>query len=105
MLDLTHPQTQHSPRLTIIRAMRVETKTIPNATLGAFCEENHVALMHTSRGVLDGLTFATKDVFHIAGSRTGFGNPDWIRTHSAEKRLLQLSKAYLMLERICSDVL
>ena len=98
MLDLTHPQTQHSPRLTIIRAMRVETKTIPNATLGAFCEENHVALMHscthalmhTSRGVLDGLTFATKDVFHIAGSRTGFGNPDWIRTHSAEKRLLQL---------------
>ncbi len=91
MLDLTHPQTQHSPRLTIIRAMRVETKTIPNATLGAFCEENHVALMHTSRGVLDGLTFATKDVFHIAGSQ--------------KKRLLQLSKAYLMLERICSDVL
>ena len=63
----------------------MEKKTIPNATLGAFCKENHVALMHTSTGVLDGLTFATKDVFHIAGSRTGFGNPDWIRTHSEEE--------------------
>ena len=85
--------------------MRVETKTIPNATLGAFCEENHVALMHTSRGVLDGLTFATKDVFHIAGSRTGFGNLTGFELIVQKKRLLQLSKAYLMLERICSDVL
>jgi len=110
MLDLTHPQTQHSPRLTIIRAMRVETKTIPNATLGAFCEENHVALMHTSRGVLDGLTFATKDVFHIAGSRTGFGNPDWIRTHSAEKTTAPVVKSLLdagadMLGRTLTDEL
>jgi amidase len=24
---------------------------------------------------------AVKDVFHIAGHRTGFGNPDWLRTH------------------------
>ena len=30
---------------------------------------------------LAGLTFAVKDVFHIAGHRTGFGHPDWLRTH------------------------
>jgi amidase len=49
--------------------------------LGAFCRDNHVSLMHSARGVLSGLRFAVKDAFHIAGSRTGFGNPDWIRTH------------------------
>jgi amidase len=27
------------------------------------------------------MTFAAKDVFHIAGHRTGFGHPDWLRTH------------------------
>ena len=32
-----------------------------------------------------GLTFAAKDVFDIAGYRTGAGNPDWLRTHPAAK--------------------
>ena len=32
-------------------------------------------------GPLAGLTMAVKDIFHIAGHRTGFGNPDWLRTH------------------------
>jgi len=57
---------------------------IPHDTLGAFCRDNHMALEHTSNGTLDGLTFAAKDVFHIAGARTGFGNPDWLRTHPVE---------------------
>ncbi|KQJ85501.1 amidase 1 [Brachypodium distachyon] len=30
---------------------------------------------------LHGLTFAIKDIFDIAGRVTGFGNPDWSRTH------------------------
>ena len=86
----------------------MEKKTIPNATLGAFCKEKHVALMHTSTGVLDGLTFATKDVFHIAGSRTGFGNPDWIRTHSEEETTAPVVKSLLdvgadMLGRTLTD--
>jgi amidase len=48
---------------------------------GAFSRDTHVALTGSGRGPLAGLTFATKDVFHIAGHRTGFGNPDWLRTH------------------------
>ncbi|XP_022719372.1 amidase 1-like [Durio zibethinus] len=32
---------------------------------------------------LSGLTFAVKDIFDIEGYVTGFGNPDWARTHSA----------------------
>lgn len=32
---------------------------------------------------LNGLTFAVKDIFDIEGHITGFGNPDWAKTHSA----------------------
>ncbi|XP_023644973.1 amidase 1-like [Capsella rubella] len=32
---------------------------------------------------LQGLTFAIKDIFDVEGRVTGFGNPDWLRTHSA----------------------
>ncbi|KAJ4956981.1 hypothetical protein NE237_013764 [Protea cynaroides] len=30
---------------------------------------------------LNGLTFAIKDIFDVEGYVTGFGNPDWARTH------------------------
>ncbi|KAE8675375.1 hypothetical protein F3Y22_tig00111671pilonHSYRG00059 [Hibiscus syriacus] len=32
---------------------------------------------------LSGLTFSVKDIFDVDGYVTGFGNPDWKRTHSA----------------------
>lgn len=53
----------------------------PRDTLGAFCVENHAALSATGSGPLSGLTFAAKDVFDVADSRTGFGNPIWLETH------------------------
>ena len=53
----------------------------PDDPLGAFCVENHAALAGSGRGPLLGLTFAAKDVFDIAGSRTGFGNPAWLESH------------------------
>jgi amidase len=53
----------------------------PNDPLGAFCRENHVALNGSGSGPLAGLTFAAKDAFEIAGVHTGFGQPDWLRTH------------------------
>jgi amidase len=37
----------------------------------------------TGAGALDGLTFGVKDLFDIKGEVTGFGNPDWGRTHAA----------------------
>ncbi len=49
--------------------------------LGAFCRENQAALRGSGSGPLAGLTFAAKDVFDIAGSRTGFGSPTWLNTH------------------------
>jgi amidase len=57
--------------------------TIPNDPLGAFCRDNHIAMKGSGTGPLAGLTFATKDAFNIAGARTGFGQPDWLRTHAA----------------------
>ena len=63
--------------------------------VGAFCRANHVALNGADEGPLEDLTFGAKDVFHIAGARTGFGSPVWLATHeppaqtaSAVKRLL-----------------
>nr|DAD32116.1 TPA_asm: hypothetical protein HUJ06_010967 [Nelumbo nucifera] len=35
---------------------------------------------------LTGLTFAVPDVFDIDGCVTGFGNPDWVKTHEAATR-------------------
>ena len=64
-------------------------------SVGAFCRHNHVALAGAGEGPLEGLTFGAKDVFHIAGTRTGFGSPTWLATHEppvetavAVKRLL-----------------
>lgn len=46
---------------------------------GAFVESFVVS--PTSRGVLDGLRFAAKDLIDVAGYRTGCGNPTWRDTH------------------------
>jgi amidase len=59
---------------------------IPDDPLGAFCRHNHVALAGAAEGPLRGLTFAVKDVFDIAGHRTGNGNPVWLATHEAAAR-------------------
>ena len=63
-------------RMTIVQAQGP-----PDDPLGAFCRENHMALEGDSSGPLAGLTFGVKDIFHIDGHRTGFGHPDWLRTH------------------------
>jgi len=57
------------------------TIKLPNDPLGAFCRENHAAVKGSGAGPLAGLSFAAKDAFNIAGARTGFGQPDWLRTH------------------------
>jgi amidase len=54
--------------------------------LGAFCRHTHVALRGAAEGALSGLKFAVKDIYAIAGHRTGFGSPDWLRTHGAASR-------------------
>ena len=58
---------------------------IANDRLGAFCH-THVEMKGASRGPLLGLTFAVKDIYDVAAHRTGFGSPDWLRTHGPRRR-------------------
>ena len=54
-------------------------------TLGAFCRHTHVEVPGAASGPLAGLSFGLKDIFDVAGHKTGFGCPDWLRTHDAAK--------------------
>ena len=55
-------------------------------SLGCFVPGSAVHRQGASGGLLSGLTFAAKDIFDIAGHVSGFGNPDWLRTHEAAKQ-------------------
>lgn len=59
---------------------------IPDDALGAFCRHTHVAVSGSGSGSLAGLTFGVKDIYDIAGHKTGFGSPDWLATHEAATR-------------------
>jgi amidase len=48
------------------------------ADFGAFVPDGMCRRDATARGVLDGLTFAVKDLIDVDGCRTGGGNPDWL---------------------------
>jgi amidase len=52
----------------------------------AFCRHTHVELAGAPTGPLHGLSFAVKDVFDVAGQRTGNGNPVWLETHAPAAR-------------------
>jgi amidase len=47
----------------------------------AFIPGARLEIAPTGTGVLDGLSFAVKDLFDVAGHPTSYGNPDWERTH------------------------
>src|SRR3970040_332232 len=57
-----------------------------NDPLGAFCRHTHAELKGAPGGPLAGLTFGVKDIYDIAGHKSAFGSPDWLRTHDAAKR-------------------
>lgn len=83
---------------------------VPEDPLGAFCRNNHVALEGASDGLLAGLSFAAKDVFDIAGTRTGYGHPTWLETHppagtTAEAVRLVLDAGAKLVGRTISDEL
>ncbi len=71
------------------------TKDIPGDALGAFCRHTHVALKGSGGGPLAGLTFGAKDIYDIAGHRTGFGSPDWLATHEPAIRTAPVVAALL----------
>lgn len=49
---------------------------------GAFCPHWDFEIAGAADGPLHGFTFATKDIFDIAGRVTGCGNPDWLASHA-----------------------
>ena len=53
-------------------------------TLGAFCRHTHAEVPGAASGPLAGLTCGIKDLYHIAGTRTGFGHPVWLETHAVQ---------------------
>lgn len=82
----------------------------PDDPLNAFCRANHAALPPIASGALDGLDFVAKDVMDIEGSTTGFGQPDWLRSHQpaeahagSVERLLRAG-ARLVGRTICDEL-
>ncbi len=69
--------------------------------LGAFVEHADVTLAGAEDGSLAGLTFAAKDIFDIAGYRTGCGNPDWLRTHPPAPATAPVVEALLAAGATC----
>ncbi len=59
---------------------------LANDRLGAFCRHTHVEVKGAGSGPLAGLTFGLKDIYDIAGHKTGFGSPEWLATHDAALR-------------------
>ena len=55
-----------------------EQRVVSARDFGAFVRHGHGRREATGRGVLDGRTFAVKDLIDVAGTRTGGGNPGWL---------------------------
>ena len=62
---------------------------------GAFCPHGDFALAGAAQGPLNGLTFAVKDIFDVAGHVTGGGNPDWLAKHQPAPRHAAVVQALL----------
>ncbi len=56
------------------------------AEASAFVPGPRLTLKPLASGRLSGLTFAVKDLIDVAGSVTGSGNPDWLKTHAPASR-------------------
>ncbi len=51
-----------------------------NDAVNAFC--SFTTLEPTQKGILSGLTCGVKDLYDFKGHVTGYGNPDWLKTHA-----------------------
>jgi amidase len=69
-----------------VRSIKSVNDIVAKDRIGAFCRHAHVEMKGASHGPLLGLTFAVKDIYDVAGHRTGFGSPDWLRTHGPATR-------------------
>ncbi len=49
--------------------------------LNAFCRHSHAEAQGATQGPLAGLNCGIKDIYDIAGFRTGWGSPEWLADH------------------------
>ena len=81
-----------------------------NDPYGAFLADDEIRIDGAAKGPLGGLTFAAKDVFDIAGYRTGNGQPTWLETHPVPTRhaaavaLLLEAGATLVGKTVCDEM-
>ncbi len=54
--------------------------------IGAWVPHGRFVIEGERGGPLDGLSFAAKDLFDVAGHPTGAGNPDWLASHPLPER-------------------
>ncbi len=54
--------------------------------IGAWVPHGRFMIEGRRGGPLDGLRFAVKDLFDVAGHPTGAGNPDWLASHAPPER-------------------
>jgi amidase len=54
----------------------------PEDTIGAFVPHGLVGVAGGGAGPLAGRTFAVKDLYDVAGQRTGGGSPEWLEDHA-----------------------
>jgi Asp-tRNA(Asn)/Glu-tRNA(Gln) amidotransferase A subunit family amidase len=59
-------------------AAKVAMDERPTDPLGAFMTGPRLLAAGEPGGPLVGVRFAAKDLFDVAGARTGAGNPDWL---------------------------
>jgi amidase len=73
-MEQTRPHVQRSPH------------DVSRGDFGAFVPHGRCRRIATGRGVLDGRTFAVKDLIDVAGVCTGGGNPDWLARQAPAAR-------------------
>lgn len=63
--------------------------------LGAFVDHCDIRIEGAKDGPLAGSTFAVKDLYHVAGTKAGCGNPDWLASHPVDTDTAPVVKALL----------
>jgi amidase len=71
------------------------TSVLDRDNLGAFCRHTHVEVKGRGVGPLANLVCGVKDIYDIAGHKTGFGSPDWLATRGPATRTAPTVQALL----------
>jgi aspartyl-tRNA(Asn)/glutamyl-tRNA(Gln) amidotransferase subunit A len=66
-----------------------------------YCEQGPQSLVLIKGGELSGYSFVFKDLFDVAGYKTGAGNPTWLKTHDTAVNTSPVIQALLLYGAHC----